>query len=580
VQWSGFAAIDADTLSPRSSWARGVESAESHTDDDRADDVLLVDLGDGWSPPFLRPDDAAGTEGAVPWYASWIALADERTTPGTGTRAHDDRFFELWGIPPSLSVVQRRLDDEPRHRCHDAVDEGDDASLRALQAPLPVAALGHPGRRARQIAALSRRLDAQRASEAERARLTALLVIDGGARALLAHLVCDGLLSPRDAEGGFGPRAARALGTFQRREALPATERVIDDDTLARLRLGSVERDWLALLRVLRERVADAAGLLADGSAAHHETPVAGRLLDPRVVRAHLRTEPLAHAAGDIVDAATDAVARALGLTDPTTAATTLRALPRGVVAVPRPPMPAWHTTMRDLHIEIDRGDVDGHGLWRPGGRRPTLVVVAVTDDGDIPLCRWPTTTGGWQREKDEVGAVATARKPSPVGEFVWTQLWSQPAWYPPKTTPDDELLLHVDDHVVVAEDSLGPGYRSAYGLVMLPHERARSSPRQNVETGVRTHGTGNVRSVLRGGPSHGCHRLLPMHAHRLATFLLHHRPHRRDGPIVQKWERRFDDVDVVVRRRVRGVRWTFLQPIDVRVVASGPEAETASVPR
>src|SRR5690606_10267943 len=38
-------------------------------------------------------------------------------------RARHDRYFELYGIFPSLSVVASRLADEKRHACHDAIDD-------------------------------------------------------------------------------------------------------------------------------------------------------------------------------------------------------------------------------------------------------------------------------------------------------------------------------------------------------------------------------------------------------------------------------------------------------------------------
>ena len=547
--------------------------------------LLVVDLGDEWVPRFLLGDDGQ----PVPYAATYRALANEHLDGAdVGARAARDRFFELWGIPPSPSVMQRRLDDVARHACHDAVDHDDELALGVVVLPLRPSALGQPSSRTRTIARLRRRAASGRATADESARLAHLVDVDGAARALLAHLVCDGLLSSREARGGFGPRATSALATLQRREALVVDEGVLDDETRWQLLLPSRRRDWRALLRVVRERVVDAAGLVEDGSAGGGETTVADELLDARAVRTATMSTAAPGGAPDVIDAAADAVVRALGLADESTAGARLLALPRGRVAVAADVAeivrPKWHGPHMNLEVTIDVGDIDVDGLWRPGMRRtPTLTLTTVVDDGAggetrFPLVRWPTTVGGWQRERLESGDVVDARKPSPAGDVVWGHVWAQPAWYAPPTTPDDDLLLRAGDGVVVNDEAIGPGYRSAYGLVMFPHERARSQDGTLlVDTAVRTHGTGNVRSVLRGGPSHGCHRLLPVHAQRLATFLLRHRAHRWDGLVRQPWQRRFSvvvgDEDsqaaLVARRRLRGAMWTLTPPLPVRVVRS-----------
>jgi hypothetical protein len=123
----------------------------------------------------------------------------------------------------------------------------------------------------------------------------------------------------------------------------------------------------------------------------------------------------------------------------------------------------------------------------------------------------------------------------------------------------------------------------------MLPHDRARAGGHEPtttrdawVATSVRTHGTGAVASVFAGGPSHGCHRLLPRHAGRLATFLLRHHGHARDGPTRESWERalRIDDKTVVVRRATRGVRFVLEPPIPVLVLVRPRSPAGTPLPR
>lgn len=106
----------------------------------------------------------------------------------------------------------------------------------------------------------------------------------------------------------------------------------------------------------------------------------------------------------------------------------------------------------------------------------------------------------------------------------------------------------------------------------MIQHHRPASTWKgQTVygETGIRTHGTGNVRSVFRGGPSHGCHRLLPQHVGRLASFLLAHRTHVREGPITQVWQRelRSGGKRLLAVRTIRGVRFELTPPVDLEVL-------------
>jgi hypothetical protein len=86
-------------------------------------------------------------------------------------------------------------------------------------------------------------------------------------------------LAVGDADGVFGGATERALATFQRKEAVLSEPGVLDDDTRLRLVQPSRVRDVQAVLRALRERVADAAGLIEDGSARGEQVPVLGVLL-------------------------------------------------------------------------------------------------------------------------------------------------------------------------------------------------------------------------------------------------------------------------------------------------------------
>ena len=87
------------------------------------------------------------------------------------------------------------------------------------------------------------------------------------------------------------------------------------------------------------------------------------------------------------------------------------------------------------------------------------------------------------------------------------------------------------------------------------------------IDEGVRSHGSGNVRSIFEGR-SHGCHRLLPVHALRLAGFVLRHRAHVRHGPESTWYSRvvrhggRFP-----VQITTRGDRFELTPPIPIEVL-------------
>lgn len=466
-----------------------------------AEGYTLVDLADTWVPRALRDTAYAPT---------WRALADGRVAdaPGAGPRAATDAFFEPWGIAPTLRRVRERLRDPARHGCHSLVD---DRPLAALTADLA------PGAKARDAVA-----------------------------ALQGHLVCDGLLDPRDADGGYGGATARALGAWQRMEGLLSGWGVLGAEARERLLLGSDTRDLAALRRAVQERVVDAQALIEDGSAAGVGGPP------------------------DVIGAATEAAMAALGLSSPAAARASLDALPwQGVVALALPPPPSWHSPAMALSARIDRGATTASGMPLARGPRPSLRLLATVDGREVPLVSWPTTIGGVQREK--VGELIVLReKPSPTGVFAWRWLWAAPAWYPPPSTPDDELLLRTAQGVRINEEGIGPSYRSAYGLVMLQHHQA--DPRRVegwADTGVRTHGTGDVDSVLGGGVSHGCHRLLPQHALRLGGFLLAHRAHGPLEEVVEPWSRdvRAGGRVLQLERKVRGARVELTPPVEVVVI-------------
>ncbi len=507
-------------------------------------DFTVVDLADGWTPAVFTetPDRPQGYRG------TFIALANERFGAGREwENARRDRYFELYGIFPSLSVIRARLLDEARHACHAAVDDG---PLRAVKRALaPWMLTTGPSRST--AAALA---------------------------AVQAHLQCDGLLAAGAGAGAFDGPTQESLRAYQRRHMLPSAG-ILDAETRNTLLTDSRELDFRTLLRALRERVVDATGLVEDGSALNAWEPILGRFIESAEYRHAMRPQPLPGGAPDLIDRATETAAVALGWTSPESASRALASVPPPRVALRLPPRPAYHTKEMTLRAEIDRGDVwrshpyddEGQPRRSPVKNRPTFVLFAVTEAGEVPLVRWPTTIGGWKDEMED-GSVSLRYKESPVGRRYWRDLVAAPAWFPPPTTPDRELLRRLPDGRWAADaDAVGPGYRSAYGLVALFHGRAIATSGGGTEytdAEIRTHGSGNYRSILRGS-SHGCHRLFNHLALRLGSFVLAHAEHQRHGLIDERYGRVIEWKGRTLRLRAesRGYRYGLSTPIPIDVL-------------
>ncbi|HEY0713564.1 MAG TPA: hypothetical protein VGF45_12875, partial [Polyangia bacterium] len=524
-------------------WENGRE-VESRCEFELPDGFVVIDLRDDWAPRILRGDPAQ----PQPYLPIYLALAQERPAPTlAGASAVVDRHYEPFGIFPTISVVRRRLIEDHRHACHDEID------------PTPLAA---PGRRT--IAPRSRQDD----PSAQDAIV-----------AMNLHLACDGYLSGDARPGDFGAAVQRALALYQRRHML-LSRPALDVATRATLATSSRELDFRTLLRVLRERIVDATGLIEDGSAGNAWRPVLDRFLEPSAYREILRPEPLANAAPDLIAEATERAAQALGWISPEAARAALVDGWPMRAAIRLPARPAYHAFPAKLRAEIDRGDVwrqrpvdvDGRARPSPVRRRPTRVIYAETDRGEVALVRWPTTIGAFKPEKYPDGSIDLRYKASPVGRRYWRDLIAAPAWYPPPSTPDRELIRRLSgDRWTIDDEAIGPGYRSAYGLVALAHHRAVEVPGGKADlfdSQIRTHGSGNYRSILRGS-SHGCHRLFNHLALRLGSFLLLHRAHVREGLIEERYERAVHWKGQTKRLRVtaRGYRYRLDPPVAVDVL-------------
>lgn len=536
--------------------------------------LTIVDLGDEWTPALF----AVSPDGREPSFRRrYLALAAGHDAEGN-EQGDIARIGEVLGVVPSLAVVRERIADDARHECHARVDS---APIQLIDQPY--------AQEYKEVLEVADRTRAMLAIKLERERFghrlgdsAALSAVpelapeyeqwkklDNVHRGIVAvqrHLVCEGFLSASDADGSMTPRMASAVSLFQRRNFLMPNEH-LDAETREAFARDSREHDFRLALRILRERIADASGLIEDGTAGAGPQPVLGRMLDPAAMQVPRGSGgPLPDGADDLVGRATEAAARQLGWTSPDDVRSFLEDYPAGVrVALALPKPPAYHAAHMDLSAELDRGDVwyDESPVARHIEHRPTLILYADDNGTKRPLIRWATTIGGWSDVQTAGGNVEQRWKDSPVGPRVWRRLYAAPTWIPPRTTPDRDLVRDLgDDRWDLKTEVLGPGPRTAFGMMLLVHEGTRFD-----ETGIGTHGSASVVSIV-DGTSHGCHRLYNQLAVRLGDFLLHHRDHvvKGDQPVRYRRVIRYHGT-FLAQVHTRGFLYELTPPVPITVL-------------
>jgi hypothetical protein len=287
--------------------------------------------------------------------------------------------------------------------------------------------------------------------------------------------------------------------------------------------------------------------------------------------------------------------------------------LPRLHVAFTAPALPPYYgppasgstSPSLDLEVEIDRGDIwydfPFEEMGKPREQRreryPHLTVLVRWKGQRIPLARWRTTIGSWRSELGEDGRVYYKYKNSDVGPRIWKQVVAAPVWVPPDSTPARDLLtkkvfdLRVGPVDVVNTDVMGPGFQSAYGMVMAIHHKVMPGGGL-FDNQIRTHGSVDYTSIARRF-SHGCHRLVNARAVRLFGFVLRHRPYERLGssPLRLKKYFQVEDPNGGEPRKfgyemtTRGYYYELRPPVPVtvlegRVMGTVKQAITTYVPK
>jgi hypothetical protein len=615
----------------------------------RAAGLLDVDLGDAWAPFIFQDSSAveATARGPAPvdddvakpnaYRQTFVALANDRVDEdGQPQKAGDHNYLEVFGIPPTLTVLAARVEEDvtpAREACYDRVDRAGleqwtgnvgfldrdrskrdwvealrdadwvqkEAQARAAADAGVTATVGVP----RPALPPEQVLAALRADPKARGRVDRTLRGQArlrAVRAVQARLLCEGLLTPRSraVDGQYDLPTHEALADWERKNDIFGWG-LLGGETVGALLQPTrgLLRD--AFARVVAERVADAAGIVEDGSINQ------ARRKNPPTYRDE---QGQSHVVPDLVGDHVRALLAAIGVATPEDVVAFLRAHRAGLatlhVAFAPPPLPAYYDfgnpervpepsprasgeqsspAARDsfsqmaLSVEIDRGDVwydvpfDARG--RPVVQRrdhyPHLTVFVHWRGQKIPLCWWRTTIGSWRSEIHADGHEYLKYKNSDVGPRVWKDIVAAPVWVPPDGTPVKDLLTrkvldrNVGPVTVVNTDVMGPGFQSAYGLVLAIHIDPR---RGGFDNQIRTHGSVDYTSIARRF-SHGCHRLVNNRAVRMYDFVLRHHRFKRLGDMPLALKKRFE-VDGQPYRyelRTRGYYYELDEPVPVTVL-------------
>lgn len=540
----------------------------------RRQGFTIIDLGDDWTPVLLTEHQPGDPEPKpLPYRQRYLDLANDRTDhQGKALAPGVHNHLELYGIPPTPSVIRRRLLDTGLRACLADVDR---ESLRSLKSGVTAWGFRNVIRQAEVLEDVSKRLVRRHrlasAQELPRipggkqlaARLLAAATRANAVRGALHVLRCEGMLKSRQ-PWPPGDEIWQALTAYERKHMILGNGML--SPALAReMAREADEADADSFRRVLRERTVHAAQVLEDGSAQKIQKTYSGT---------DLKERPLPNLVKEVQEAAIEA----LGLTSAAATRSFLTGVPAPIlidlkVALRLPPKPAYYEgAQMDLEVIISRGDVyydppideNGNRRSQPRARLPSFTVWHLWRGQRIPLVRWPTTVGGWNDELKE-GQVYLRYKPSKVGERVWRDIIAAPVWIPPPTTPPREILRGRK----VNADQMGPGHLSAYGLVAAFHlwPQPRGESVTYADQGIRSHGSYNYRSI-RAGYSHGCHRLYNHQAIRLFSFLLHHRAHERVGLEPYPYMHRFEHEGRTYKIKVdnRGYIYRLKRPIPVTV--------------
>jgi len=578
---------EADALRPRDELPAAeralvvVDGAERWVDAKAIESVgyTLIDLRDAWTPSIFAEEH---TPEGVPlpnrYRRVFIGLAnDQLDSDGEPLEPGEKNYLELYGVFPALSVMRARFLQDEAQPCHDQ------ESVTVLQAVETVSYVAPKDVRKveQRVARFAKNLEIER-KRAKVASLQELVALKPGLQAQLEavekraaekaalaaverRLTCEQLLSreSKHVPGVYDEPMRLAVRRFQQKHMIYEAN-FLRRRTVQALARPLLDNDYDALVRVLRERVIDGAGVIEDGTGSNKTFP-----------------------ARNLADEYTQTAIAQLGLSDASSALAffqrrspadfqTLRA------AVKLPARPEYYAPHMDLSIVVDRGDVwydlpfdaEGNFRNRARSRYPSLTLFVTHNEQRIPLARWRTTIGGWRAEQATDGYEYFRYKASDVGPRVIRQVISGPVWIAPTSTPIRSLVkaktVNNSWTKIVNYDELGPGYLSAYGLVAGYFVTPGRDGRPDWDNGVRAHGSSDYLSIYSvNGYSHGCHRLPNHIAIRLYSFILKHRNKQVLGDQPMGFTRQFLQNDTVFEIKIpsRGYAYALDPPLPVSVL-------------
>ena len=520
-----------------------------------------------------------------------------------------DHYLEVYGIPPSLSVLRRRAMTELDQDCYNDID------FRRIQAYTEFMAY-RSNERAKKDAKRARSFSVKMRREMEKLGIddAALLfehpdntqskkLIEIGIEyEALAEaqkqLVCEGLYNPGDAEryikGGLDWRTHEALVKFERKNRIFGWG-YFGGDTIEALGKSRIARLYDSFVRVMNERIVDATEIIEDGSAVNEKGEPA------TYVDQNGETKPVPN----LVAEYTALTLKHMDLGTPEKVVAFLKsftdeAFDTLFVAVPLPKRPPYYSDRMDFHATIDRGDVwyeypytaEGKRKGQPRKQMPMTTLYVIWNEQDIPLVRMNTTIGSWRTELAPDGYEYFKYKNSDVGPRVWKDIVAGPVWMPPDSTPTGDLVKKISYKHRLFEvpnySEFGPSYASAYGLVAAFHYRQverKDGTFRYLDNGIRSHGSVDYNSILRRY-SHGCHRLYNHLAIRLFNFVIHHKEFKRVGQVPAGYSRvitiKDDETEeentFTIKLETRGYKYELKDPVPVMVEKGNVRGRQKSV--
>jgi hypothetical protein len=568
----------------------------------------VVDLSDSWTPYiFTEKTPGAEDKQSNEYRARYLLLANDKGDQwGDPLDAHEKNYLELYGIPPTLSVILAEWDALPEIEACLAKEKYDPTafagwtgtisyskssqSTRVRQAAWARSALAKKAKKAKIDLSTPEGLAAAATNPKTKALFkqwkAAQVEIDIIANAQ-KRFVCERMYNTAGGRGSvdygvFDSETTHALAAFERKHDIMGWGH-FKADNVAMLAKTPAAAVHARLLRMIEERVVSSAGIIEDGSAAQWKKDFKWK--DKAGVEHGLR---------DVVAESTQAAIDALGIATPDGARKMLSkwaelaedkdgsTFGTLLVAVKLPALPEYYSADMQFETVIDRGDIWydfpydelGNKKSQPRQRYPHLTLYVNYEGQKIPLVHWRTTIGSWRNEYEN-DEVVLKYKNSDVGGRVWKDIMAAPVWIPPATTPPAELVKGYWRKGKFKKDvnypEIGPGYRSAYGLVAAYHIKEIKDEAGNVKSefdnSIRTHGSVDYMSILRRF-SHGCHRLYNMDAVRMFSFILQHRTYTRVGqvPVGVRRNLEVDERTYNMKIPSRGYKYELVQPIPVTV--------------